>query len=70
MLGKDAKSAFFATLALRLKPEVMWEVDTLATDGKRLIVAPARASERRKKFEEAQATPHKRHGRAFKRLAE
>ena len=27
------ESAFFATLALRLKPEPSWEVDTIATDG-------------------------------------
>ncbi len=40
VLGKDAKSAFFATLALRLKPEVLWDVDTLATDGKRLVYNP------------------------------
>jgi predicted metal-dependent peptidase len=40
VLGKDAKSAFFATLALRLKLEVMWEADTLATDGKRLVFNP------------------------------
>jgi predicted metal-dependent peptidase len=40
VLGKDAKSAFFATLALRLKLEVKWEVDTLATDGKRLVFNP------------------------------
>src|SRR5437660_10118489 len=40
VLGKDAKSTFFATLALRLKPEVMREVDTLATDCKRLVHNP------------------------------
>jgi predicted metal-dependent peptidase len=33
ILGRDAKSAFFATLALRLKPESAWDIDTLATDG-------------------------------------
>jgi predicted metal-dependent peptidase len=40
VLGKDAKSAFFATLALRLIPEIRWDVDTLATDGKRLAYNP------------------------------
>jgi predicted metal-dependent peptidase len=40
ILGRDAKSAFFATLALRLKPEPNWDVDTLATDGKVLRYAP------------------------------
>jgi predicted metal-dependent peptidase len=40
VLGKDAKSAFFATLALRLIPEVRWDVETLATDGKQLVYNP------------------------------
>ena len=40
ILGRDAKSAFFATLVLRLKPEPGWDVDTLATDGKVLRYAP------------------------------
>lgn len=42
----------------------------LSTDGRRLIVAPAEQSGRRKKFEAAQRTAHKRYGGAFKRLAE
>ena len=41
VLGRDAKSAFFATLALRLKPEPGWDLDTLATDGRVLRVPPA-----------------------------
>lgn len=42
----------------------------LSTDGRRLIVAPAEQSGRRKKFEAAQRTAHKRYSGAFKRLAE
>lgn len=42
----------------------------ISTDGRRLIVAPAEDSERRKKFEAAQRAAHKRYGKAFKRLAE
>src|SRR5262249_38694165 len=40
VLGKDARSAFFASLALRLAPEVDWTIDTLATDGKKLSLNP------------------------------
>jgi predicted metal-dependent peptidase len=40
VLGRDAKSAFFATLALRLRPEPDWDVDTLATDGRVLRYHP------------------------------
>src|SRR4051812_9753352 len=32
ILGRDAKSAFFATLALRLAPEPAWDLDTMSTD--------------------------------------
>ncbi len=42
----------------------------ITTDGKRLIVSPATASARRKKFLAAQAWAHKNYGRAFQRLAE
>ncbi len=42
----------------------------LSTDGHRLIVAPAQQSARRRKFEAAQRSAHKRYGKAFKRLAE
>ena len=42
----------------------------ISTDGKRLIVAPAQTSERRKKFDTAQEWAHKRYGRAFKKLAQ
>jgi predicted metal-dependent peptidase len=40
VLGKDAKAAFFATLALRLEPVVDWNMETMATDGKRLAYNP------------------------------
>ena len=40
ILGRDAKSAFFATLALRLTPEVDWSCETMATDGTRLSYHP------------------------------
>jgi antitoxin MazE len=52
---------------LRIDPETPLDV---STDGKRLIVAPAKPSERRKKFEEAQEWAHKRYGKAFQKLAE
>ena len=42
----------------------------ISTDGRRLIVAPAAESERRRKFEAAQRAAHKRYGKAFKRLAD
>ena len=42
----------------------------ITTDGKRLIVAPVQPSDRRRKFEAAQAEAHKRYARAFKKLAE
>jgi predicted metal-dependent peptidase len=41
VLGRDAKSAFFATLVLRLVPEPAWDLDTLATDGRTLRYCPA-----------------------------
>jgi predicted metal-dependent peptidase len=40
VLGRDAKSAFFATLALRLTPVLDRSVPTLATDGRRLLYRP------------------------------
>ena len=42
----------------------------ISTDGTRLVVAPAKPSERRQKFEEAQKVAHKRYSKAFQRLAE
>jgi predicted metal-dependent peptidase len=40
VLGKDARSVFFATLALRLRADVDWGIDTLATDGRTLALNP------------------------------
>jgi antitoxin component of MazEF toxin-antitoxin module len=42
----------------------------VSTDGRRLIVSPAKTSDRRKKFDAAQELAHKRYGKAFKQLAE
>jgi antitoxin component of MazEF toxin-antitoxin module len=52
---------------LNIDPETPLDV---TTDGKRLIVAPAKSSERRKRFEKAQKIAHERYGRAFQKLAE
>ncbi len=40
VLGKDARSAFFATLALRLVAEIDWQIDTMSTDGRKLSLNP------------------------------
>jgi predicted metal-dependent peptidase len=40
VLGRDAKCAFFATLALRLVPVADRSVPTMATDGRRLLYHP------------------------------
>jgi antitoxin component of MazEF toxin-antitoxin module len=42
----------------------------ISTDGERLVVARAKPSVRRQKFEEAQKVAHRRYGKAFQRLAE
>lgn len=52
---------------LKIEPETLLEV---STDGQRLIVAPAKTSARRKKFEAAQELAHKRYGKVFRKLAE
>jgi len=52
---------------LKIDPETLLEI---STDGKQLIVAPAKASARRKKFDAAQKLAHKRYGKAFRKLAE
>jgi antitoxin component of MazEF toxin-antitoxin module len=52
---------------LNISPETALDV---STDGKRLIIAPAVASARRKKFEAAQELAHARYGKAFRKLAE
>jgi antitoxin MazE len=51
---------------LRIDPETPIDV---STDGKRLIVEPAGASARRKKFDAAQEWAHKRYRKTFKKLA-
>jgi predicted metal-dependent peptidase len=40
ILGTTAKSVFFATLALRLRPEPDWTTQTMATDGRGLFYNP------------------------------
>jgi predicted metal-dependent peptidase len=40
VLGRDASTVFFASLALRLVPEVDWNEKTMATDGKGLFYNP------------------------------
>jgi len=50
---------------LKIDPETPLDV---STDGKRLIVAPAKLSAR-KSFEAAQELVHKRYGKAFQKLA-
>jgi predicted metal-dependent peptidase len=40
VLGKDARSAFFAVLALRMRVAMRWDVETFATDGEDLFVNP------------------------------
>lgn len=52
---------------LKIDPETPLDV---STDGKQLIIMPAKPSSRRKKFEGAQEWAHKRYGKAFKKLAE
>ena len=52
---------------LKIDPETLLDV---STDGKQLIVAPAKPSARRKKFEAAQELAHQRYGKAFRKLAE
>ncbi len=52
---------------LRIDPDTPLDV---STDGKRLIVAPASPSARRKKFDAAQQSAHERYSKAFRKLAE
>jgi antitoxin component of MazEF toxin-antitoxin module len=52
---------------LHIDPDTPLEV---TTDGKRLMVAPAGNSARRKRFEAAQMLAHQRYARAFKKLAD
>ena len=52
---------------LKIEAETPLEI---STDGRQLIVAPAKPSARRKKFDAAQEWAHKRYGKAFRKLAE
>ena len=52
---------------LKIDPETPLDV---STDGKQLIIVPAKPPSRRKKFEAAQEWAHKRYGKTFKKLAE
>jgi antitoxin component of MazEF toxin-antitoxin module len=52
---------------LRIDPDTPLDV---STDGKQLIIAPAKPSARRKKFEAAQEAAHARYSQAFQKLAE
>lgn len=40
ILSKDARSVFFASLVMRLKFKPDWEVNTAATDGRRIVYNP------------------------------
>ena len=42
----------------------------ISTNRKRLVVAPAKPSARRQKFEEARKVAHKRYSKAFQNLVE
>ena len=52
---------------LRIDRETPLDV---STDGRQLIIGPARPSGRRKKFDAAQEWAHRRYGEAFRKLAE
>jgi antitoxin MazE len=52
---------------LKIDPDTPLDVSTA---GGRLVVTPAKPTERRRRFEKAQRIAHERYGRAFKRLAE
>lgn len=52
---------------LKIDPETLLDV---STDGRQLIVAPARPSSRRKKFDAAQEWAHKKYGNVFRKLAQ
>jgi len=51
---------------LKIDPETPLEI---STDGRQLIVKPAKPSARRKKFDAAQEWAHKRYEKAFQKLA-
>jgi antitoxin component of MazEF toxin-antitoxin module len=51
---------------LKIDPETPLDI---STDGRQLIVRPAKPSARRKKFDAAQEWAHKRYEKAFQKLA-
>jgi antitoxin MazE len=51
---------------LKIDPETPLDV---STDGRQLIVRPAKPSARRKEFDAAQKWAHKRYEKAFQKLA-
>jgi len=52
---------------LKIEPETPLEI---TTDGRMLVISPARGSERRAKFQAALHETNRRYGRALKRLAD
>ena len=52
---------------LKIDPETQLDI---STDGRQRIVAPAKPSARRKKFDAAQEWAHKQYGYAFRKLAD
>ena len=52
---------------LQTDPETPLDV---STEGRQLIVAPAKPSPRRKRFDAAQGWAHKQYGKTFRKLAE
>jgi antitoxin component of MazEF toxin-antitoxin module len=52
---------------LKIDPDTPLDV---STDGRQLIIAPAKPSDRRKKFDAAQELALTRYGKAFQKLAE
>jgi len=52
---------------LKIDPDTPLDV---STDGRQLVITPAKSSARRKKFDAAQEWAHKRYGKAFQKLAE
>jgi antitoxin component of MazEF toxin-antitoxin module len=52
---------------LKIDPETPLDV---STDGRQLIISPAKASARRGKFDAAQEWTHQHYGKSFRKLAE
>ena len=52
---------------LKIDPETPLDI---STDGRQLVIVPAKPSARRKKFDTAQELAHQKYGKAFQKLAE